>query len=219
MMKRLFLAALASSVMMTGSAQADVVFSQDFSGPLGVNERVEAGFQVGGGFVGHQGGRYQNNESSFYQLRLDLRNVTDAVMSFDYDIFSEFRYDGFNVGFEQDGVFSPVNVLSPTSGMYHGALLGQAASVIGPSGFSGVQVGRGVFDLSAFDGQVVNLRFRFASDNAGWERGVRLDNLLVTGASISAVPEPAIWAMMIVGFGMAGGAIRNRRRIVTEATA
>jgi hypothetical protein len=34
-----------------------------------------------------------------------------------------------------------------------------------------------------------------------------LDNIAVA----SAVPEPATWAMMIVGFGVAGGALRRRR--------
>ena len=43
-------------------------------------------------------------------------------------------------------------------------------------------------------------------------RGVKFDNLLVTGNVPSAVPEPATWAMMIMGFGLAGTAIRKRRR-------
>jgi hypothetical protein len=34
-------------------------------------------------------------------------------------------------------------------------------------------------------------------------------------APIPAVPEPAIWAMMIVGFGLIGGAMRYRRRSAT----
>jgi hypothetical protein len=33
----------------------------------------------------------------------------------------------------------------------------------------------------------------------------------------SAVPEPAIWAMMIAGFGLAGGAIRARRGVAAMA--
>jgi hypothetical protein len=31
-------------------------------------------------------------------------------------------------------------------------------------------------------------------------------------ATVSAVPEPATWAMMIMGFGLAGSAVRNSRR-------
>jgi hypothetical protein len=33
-------------------------------------------------------------------------------------------------------------------------------------------------------------------------------------ASITAVPEPATWAMMIIGFGAAGSMIRRRRAVV-----
>ncbi len=38
-------------------------------------------------------------------------------------------------------------------------------------------------------------------------------------ATISAVPEPATWAMMIMGFGLAGSAVRNSRRKTTAAFA
>lgn len=34
----------------------------------------------------------------------------------------------------------------------------------------------------------------------------------VTPVATNAVPEPATWAMMIVGFGLTGAALRNRRR-------
>ncbi|MBT9473847.1 MAG: PEPxxWA-CTERM sorting domain-containing protein [Phenylobacterium sp.] len=30
----------------------------------------------------------------------------------------------------------------------------------------------------------------------------------------SAVPEPATWAMMIAGFGLAGSALRSRRALI-----
>nr|WP_309642845.1 PEPxxWA-CTERM sorting domain-containing protein [Phenylobacterium sp.] len=35
----------------------------------------------------------------------------------------------------------------------------------------------------------------------------------------SAVPEPATWAMMIIGFGAVGGVARNARRRQSFATA
>jgi hypothetical protein len=37
------------------------------------------------------------------------------------------------------------------------------------------------------------------------------------GALTAGVPEPASWALMILGFGAAGGALRSRRRVVAAA--
>lgn len=51
------------------------------------------------------------------------------------------------------------------------------------------------------------------------------DNFLFSGriggsqAQIGGVPEPASWAMMLVGFGAVGGAIRNQRRKLAFAAA
>ncbi|MES2995013.1 MAG: PEPxxWA-CTERM sorting domain-containing protein [Patescibacteria group bacterium] len=39
----------------------------------------------------------------------------------------------------------------------------------------------------------------------------------VTNESLSAIPEPATWAMMIVGFGLAGSALRRSRNIPVAA--
>jgi hypothetical protein len=42
--------------------------------------------------------------------------------------------------------------------------------------------------------------------------GTILANVTATSSAIGPVPEPATWAMMLVGFGMVGGAARYRRR-------
>lgn len=38
------------------------------------------------------------------------------------------------------------------------------------------------------------------------------DNLTLGGQAVSAVPEPATWAMMIIGFGAVGSMVRTSRR-------
>jgi hypothetical protein len=47
--------------------------------------------------------------------------------------------------------------------------------------------------------------------------GLSQDQVRFQISSVSAVPEPATWAMMIGGFGLAGVAIRRRRSILATA--
>jgi hypothetical protein len=48
---------------------------------------------------------------------------------------------------------------------------------------------------------------------------IDLDDVSVTGPAAGAggVPEPASWALMIAGFGMAGGLLRQRRQRTVQA--
>jgi hypothetical protein len=47
--------------------------------------------------------------------------------------------------------------------------------------------------------------------------GIYLDNVSVVGPEAGAIPEPATWALMIGGFGLAGSALRRRRRVALTA--
>lgn len=42
------------------------------------------------------------------------------------------------------------------------------------------------------------------------QAGMGVDNVALTAAAVGAVPEPATWAMMIFGFGLAGLSLRRR---------
>lgn len=59
-------------------------------------------------------------------------------------------------------------------------------------------------------------------DHAGFQgtgdEGWGLENVLVTGAA-GGVPEPAAWALMILGFGGVGAVLRRRRDRVAALTA
>jgi hypothetical protein len=49
----------------------------------------------------------------------------------------------------------------------------------------------------------------------GWESDANVESTLV--ATAGGVPEPASWALMIGGFGMAGAALRRRRVVAVAA--
>ena len=48
-----------------------------------------------------------------------------------------------------------------------------------------------------------------------WSSGAVLDDISLTPPSQGAVPETATWAMMVLGFGFAGTALRTRHRAVS----
>ena len=85
-----------------------------------------------------------------------------------------------------------------------GALLG---SVLYPSGADNFQF----LAFRANPGDLIG-RFTFTSTNGG-TLNTGIDNLLCGAVCGGAVPEPASWAMMLLGFGVMGGAMRRRARV------
>lgn len=78
----------------------------------------------------------------------------------------------------------------------YGALVGRIGSsyqLLGAN-FSGAAWGSGNLELFYWDG--------YSDDNFG-----------DISFNIAAVPEPSAWALMILGFGMVGGALRSRRKV------
>jgi hypothetical protein len=209
-MKRLALAAAAVALMST-PAHAGTIFFQDFSNGLKGNEAVGGLFGVKDGELGHTSSLYYSNwEYSFYDLALDLTGVTEAALSFDYRISTELGYDGFNVlASTVRAPTSAADLLYPVTPGFYGAMRNNLSG-LGSVAASGLKSGSVIFDLAQFSGRVVNLRFQFASDYAVYAPGVRLDNLHVTGVA-SAAPEPGVWALMMLGVGLAGAALRQRR--------
>lgn len=213
---RLMLAVAAAATTISTAAQAAAnLYYQSFTDGLNANESVGGRFSVVNGQVGHASG-YQKFDYSFYQLSLDLTDVLSAELLFDYDIASELNYDGFNVLASTTGEFAPpAGLLTPISSGFYGRIY-TPLSKLGGTGLSGTKKGTVVFDLTQFAGQVVDLRFQFQADYFADGRGVLLDNVIVNGerAPVAAVPEPAAWALMILGFGAAGSALRRRRTVV-----
>ncbi len=64
---------------------------------------------------------------------------------------------------------------------------------------------------------LLQLGVRNVLDNAAPSYAL-LDNVRVNGA-LAGVPEPATWALMILGFGAVGGAMRRRRAVTGAAFA
>lgn len=111
-------------------------------------------------------------------------------------------YNSLDLLDAQGGVFQTIlsaNVPAGGNGDQLGSWTNQRVTITSSDAIYGVQLRS---TTPAFEAD--NFFFSASSD----------DNQIRTGD----VPEPASWAMMLVGFGAVGGAIRNRRRTVSFAT-
>ena len=68
----------------------------------------------------------------------------------------------------------------------------------------------GGFSFTALSSGTI-VRFSDVATNPTNSQDIGLDNVSVTG---TALPEPASWALMIVGFGLVGGAVRRRSQAI-----
>ena len=68
----------------------------------------------------------------------------------------------------------------------------------------------GGFSFTALSSGTI-VRFSDVATNPTNGQDIGLDNVSVTG---TALPEPASWALMIVGFGLVGGAVRRRSQAI-----
>ena len=75
--------------------------------------------------------------------------------------------------------------------------------------------GENRFGFQAIAGQSIR-SFSFSTTGGGID-DVRQIRLGVAAGPVAPIPEPAMWAMMIGGFGMVGGAMRRRRTTVSFA--
>lgn len=84
---------------------------------------------------------------------------------------------------------------------------GRIADVSVNGGSIGTLVGTGTWQnfTTTFLGTGSTVNFAITETVGGGNAGVVLDNI-----SVTAVPEPATWGLMIVGFGMVGFAARRR---------
>ena len=142
----------------------------------------------------------------------DLRTATSNA--------SAFAYAGGSYSYSY--TFS-VDVASVLTGSY--SIPHQGPSIYtflnGPSNYSGaLSAGSGAGTLALDPGQYTLQIYSYGYYNTGTSGIGNVSNLTGTDsyafAITSAVPEAGTWALLIVGFGAVGGAMRRRRVIRTQ---
>ena len=198
---------------------------------------------MSGNVMGHVFHNYDNNEATYYQIdNIHIDSHLDyASLMFDFDSWVEDDKDGFAVAICANGTCSDGywDLLLPTSGsdmQYRplgeytkldnlteydsGPLCGGTSNQ--NCGFDGhdasmVMAGKAMFDLSAYIGDTIDLRFAWASDgttggtcyfgdgtsstsSCSTAEGINIDNIKIKGGKDTpGVPEPSSIALMMLG--------------------
>jgi hypothetical protein len=124
----------------------------------------------------------------------------------------------FGLGFSRTG---DLFASDASDGFYGVSISTGAASLIGHSGFTTYDLAARPGDNAMFGapGGSELLRFNTATGGAT-SVGSFGGNLNIAGlAFLGGVPEPASWALMITGFGLAGVTLRARRKAEAAAAA
>ena len=196
-MKTLAIAAFACALALTGGAQAAVVvvdaLANSTSGGTGAITGVT--LTLGQTFTVsvNSGDLWNAGELPRWSNADGLTGPLFATGSDDSGYGSGTQI-GANYGtYSQGGLIAP-----------YGALVGQIGGgdyhLIGTN-FSGLAWAAGALTLSYFD-----------SNNGD---NTQFVTATIRAESTGAVPEPATWALMISGFGLAGAALRRRRAVAT----
>ncbi len=213
------------------------IFFQDFESGLGINESTSGVFAINNTNVnnnstlmmGHPTA-YGSNDHSTYELMVNLTIFASATMTFDFladlenALMDENRPDGFAVRANPIEDSPPPDIIFPTANsdmqyVFHPpAVNNPFHQVIGPdyydeSATAGGSSGTAEFNLDAFAGGLLTLRFQFNSDNSVHDDGFNLDNLEIRGVLDDAddeIPEPASFALSAMG--LAGLVLMFRRQ-------
>lgn len=138
-----------------------------------------------------------------------------ASMTFDFASFFVSRGFGFEDNARVDAVLAFLTPNAPS------ATTGGSANYLRLGGFftPGVVAGSLVWDnavqqITALDGSKFTVAFGNLSGVTFGSNATASVTITVDKVATAAVPEPATWALMIGGFGVAGAALRRRRMAI-----
>lgn len=193
-------AAAGAAVITNGSFEAASVNPGGGFATLGTGSTAITGWTVTGGTIDYIGGYWQAQDGA---RSLDLAGNAPGAIS---QSFATTIGQGYRVSYwiarNPDGGLNPRTGFIDVGG-------GQTAFLYSGSGNrANMQWQLETFDFAA-TGASTTLTFAADPLSAGQFYGPALDNV-----SISTAPEPGTWALMILGFGIVGGALRRglRRR-------
>ncbi len=163
---------------------------------------------------------YQNTLGTldfYYQVAISSINIGDEVFNLTASNFMGFTVDALVDGtdFDGGGIFTAANnpnLQGPPGSTTTASRNGSGSVVRADFGSNGLEAAGQTSATYIFRTNATNysLGGTFTTQDGSVAQRANF-------APAAAVPEPATWAMMLLGFGAIGGAMRRRRRSTAQA--
>lgn len=178
-----------SALVTAGTAHAGVIVDEKFQNGSGAFTIAGIAFLANGANYNPCCGTPSDTSNTFVAFGGGSMNSGSATTTFRTKLGA-----AYTLGFDFKAIGSGVDALTVSAA-------GQTFNLY-PSGDSTLNFSNAMFTFTGTGGSTT---LSFTSAGAPNADAI-IDNISVTGA---AVPEPTAWALMIVGFGMAGAAMRR----------
>ncbi len=150
---------------------------------------------------------------TYYNSAYLAEDADSRWVSYSGSPFGGSGYTAFETTFDLTGYDLTSAVLSGRWGIDNEGVIKLNNAVIATLSGTTTDSFNQLYQFGASSGFVSGLNtLRFEVHDTGVPMAFRTDDMSLTANLSSAVPEPATWAMMIIGFGAAGSMVRSNRR-------
>jgi hypothetical protein len=218
-------AAIASVALLMASAASAAVTINSFAQGW-VNDQGSANGAGDGNntFTGNEYGARYNSWAAFYIPTGVYSSADLDVLASTYQVYSANQINIYSVTTAYSDLQNQTGGVAAYTDMGAGSLYGFASMLnslttthLGGTAVQDINAAAGSIFVVGFTNATLNLENPYEVDKGIYTNGSEAGHPTLTLGTGGAVPEPATWAMMITGFGMAGVSLRRRRSVLAGA--
>jgi hypothetical protein len=214
-------AAIATAALLMASASNAAVtvasFAQGWVNSAGSANGAQDGNNT---FTGNEYGNRYNSWAAFFIPAGEYTSADLDVLASHYEVSSANQINIYSVTTAYDALQSQSGGAAAYADLGDGSLYGLADMFdslstihLGGTALQDINAAAGSIFVVGFTNATLNLQDPNGVDFGIYTNANTAGNPVLTLDTTAAVPEPATWALMISGFGMAGVSLRRRRLV------
>jgi hypothetical protein len=213
-----------AALLMASAASAAVTVASFAQGWVNSQGSSNGASDDNNTFTGNEYGARFNSWAAFYIPTGVFTSADLEVLASPYGVSSANQINMYSVTTLYSALLNQTGGVAAYDDLGDGSLYGFASMLnsltttsLGGTAVQDINAAAGSIFIVGFTNATLNLQNPEGVDFGIYTNGSEAGHPILTLGTTAAVPEPATWAMMITGFGMAGVSLRRRRSALATA--